>query len=545
MINKLNNVYQGCIILLTTATWLCSSASLFAQDLNIKNNIFWNAVDGQAIYSQGGGIFKFVDPKTDTEKYYWYGAFYKEAELYRNDPSVTQPKDNFVAVTCYTSTDLVNWNFENYVLERPEIDQHYDSTRWMGRLGVAYVKDIKKYTMFIQHDAGVLIALADKPTGPFKWHQRLIMTDMIGTPNTGDQTVFTDDDTGISYLVYSYGRGRNKIYISEIGVKNGKIDLLDCTQVFSGAGREGNCMVKHNGKYYLFASNLYGWDSSYAYYLVADDIRGPYRPENNMLITPGSREDYAHVTQTGFFVNVKGSKQETVVYCGDRWANFAGNGLGYNQWVPLSFDGETPHFNSLDSWDFDANTGEWKVADDNNYIKNGSFEADRKYIPSSVKPLQEQLKGWMSKVYEGNDIVIGSSDSPVLNFYNTREDRKIVIGEKSLNISDVIRFKRKVYQVIESTPFVPLKDGNYILTAKVKCSKNFHELEMYAESNGERTSVKIEDKNAGWTQVELKDIKVKGGKVVVGFWADGGAGASCQIDDVAFIMGDTNQWLEN
>ena len=103
-----------------------------------------------------------------------------------------------------------------------------------------------------------------------------------GTSNTGDQTVFTDEDSGISYLVYSYGRGRHIIYISEIGVKEGMVNLLDCTQVFKGKGREGNCMFKYNGKYYLFASNLYGWDSSYAYYLVADDIRGPYLPENKM-----------------------------------------------------------------------------------------------------------------------------------------------------------------------------------------------------------------------------------------------------------------------
>jgi len=58
------------------------------------------------------------------------------------------------------------------------------------------------------------------PNGPFKWHQRIDMTGMIGTSNTGDQTVFTDEDTGKSYLVYSYGKGRNKIYISQIGVKD-------------------------------------------------------------------------------------------------------------------------------------------------------------------------------------------------------------------------------------------------------------------------------------------------------------------------------------
>ncbi|WP_294185821.1 family 43 glycosylhydrolase [uncultured Sphingobacterium sp.] len=171
------------------------------------------------------------------------------------------------------------------------------------------------------------------PNGPFKWHQRIDMTGMIGTSNTGDQTVFTDEDTGKSYLVYSYGKGRNKIYISQIGVKDGKVGLLDCNMVFKGEGREGNCMFKHNGKYYLFASNLYGWDSSFAYYLVSDHIYGPYTPTHEMLIMEGSEDDYAHVTQTGFFVTLKGTKKQTVIYCGDRWANFAGNGLGLTSGV--------------------------------------------------------------------------------------------------------------------------------------------------------------------------------------------------------------------
>ena len=145
----------------------------------------------------------------------------------------------------------------------------------------------------------------------------------------------------------STGKGRNKIYISELGIKDGLIGLLDCTQVYKGEGREGNCMFKYKGKYYLCSSNLYGWDASLVYYLVADSIKGQYLPTNEMLVMPGCALDYAHVTQTGFFYTYKINHQETVFYCGDRWADFAGNGLGYNQWVPLSFNNKTPIFNSL------------------------------------------------------------------------------------------------------------------------------------------------------------------------------------------------------
>jgi hypothetical protein len=387
----------------------------------------------------------------------------------------------------------------------------------------------------VQHGNKVLFAVSDSPTGSFKWHQEISMVSMIGTSNTGDQTVFTDEDTGKSYLVYSYGQGRNKIYVSEIGVKDGKVNLLDCTQIFKGESREGNCMFKYNNKYYMFASNIYGWDSSHAYYLVANDIRGPYLPTNKMLITDGAAEDYAHVTQTGFFINVKGSQQETVVYCGDRWANFAGNGLGYNQWFPLSFDGKTPYFNSLGSWNLDANTGTWNVAEDNNYVKNGTFEADRRYIPSQVKPVQIQLTGWANKVIEGNKIGLDTVNSPVLNYYNTESDRKIVIGEKSLNISDKVNFKRKISQTISSSSYVKLEDGEYTLTAKVKNSNGFNNLEMYAVSNDNKFEYNIKKENTTWQTISITNVRVKAGKVEIGFLADGMANAFCQVDDVSLV----------
>jgi hypothetical protein len=515
-------------------------ASLFisanAQYRNIKNDIFWNTVDGRPINSQGGGIFRFVDPVTGTQKYYWYGVYYEEADTYRNDPSITLPRCTFKSVTCYSSTDLVNWKFEADVLTKEEALKD-GKNKWIGRLGVAYIKELKQYAMFIQHDKEVLIALTDQPTGKFKWHQKINMTNMIGTSNTGDQTVFTDEETGLSYLIYSYGNGRNKIYVSEIGVKDGKVNLLDCTQVFQGESREGNCMFKYHGKYYMCASNIYGWDASYAYYLVADDIRGPYMPRNDMQIINGCADDYAHVTQTGFFINVKGSKQETVIYCGDRWANFAGNGLGYNQWFPLVFEGTSasPYFNSVGSWQLNAKTGEWKVAPDNNYVKNGSFEADRKTIPSLVKPVQKQLTGWVTKVLEGNEISLDTNTTPFLNHHNSESERKVVIGEKSLQISDRVNFKRTVSQMITSSPYIKLEDGTYSLKARVKNSSGFSKLEMYAESDGKFNNFNFAAASPEWKTIFIDRIKVKGGKIEIGFVAEGSANAFCFIDDVSLV----------
>ncbi len=506
-----------------------------AQALNIKNDVFWNTKDGRPIYSQGGGIFRFTDSVTGIKKYYWYGVHYKEAEAYRNNPSITQTTNTFESITCYSSTDLVNWIFEGDVLTADELMKHDGKKTWVGRLGVAYIKELKQYAMFVQHGAQVLICTAATPAGQFTCHQQISMKEMIGTTNTGDQTVFTDEDSGLSYLIYSYGSGRNKIYVSEIGVKGGMINLLDCTKVFQGESREGNCMFKYKSRFYMCASNIYGWDASLAYYLVADNIGGPYEPTNNMQVMTGCADDYAHVTQTGFFFNVKGSNEETVIYCGDRWADFAGNGLGYNQWFPLSFNGKTPWFNSLGSWNINAGTGDWKVAADNNYVKNGSFEADRKNIPSKVKPVQQQLTGWVTTVIEGTAISLDSATSPFLNYNNTESDRKIVIGEKSLNISDRVSFKRKVSQEIVSSPNVKLEDGYYKMTAKIKNSSGFGVLQLYAESNGKIFTSSFREENPSWKLIEIKRIQVKKGRVEIGFEATGTANAFCYVDDVSLV----------
>jgi hypothetical protein len=509
----------------------CPFLNLSAQSTLIQNDTFWFTSTGQPIYSQGGGIFRFKDPVSEIEKYYWYGVQYKEAETYRLNPAVTLPTSTFEAVTCYSSTDLVNWQFENNVLTMAELEKNGGYKRWVGRLGVAWIAELKKYVMVVQHGNQVLFIVSDTPAGNFSWHNQISMKDIIGTPNTGDQTVFTDDD-GKSYLIYSYGNGRNKIYVSEIGVKEGKANLLDCKEIFRGESREGNCMFKYKGKYYMCASNIYGWDASLAYYLEADDIRGPYTPAKSMAVMKGCEDDYAHITQTGFFVSVKGSQQETILYCGDRWADFAGNGLGYNQWFPLSFEGSTPVFNSLQRWNLNARTGQWSVDPGNNYVRNASFEADRRYVPTHVKPVQDHLTGWTSTVLIGNPISQDSLKSPVLNYFNTGADRKVVIGEKSMSITDSIPFHRRVSQTISSTPFVPLPDGRYRLSAMIRSKGVLTSAFMYVKSKGKTVRYLINDDNKDWKKITLTHINVRKGKAEIGFEVVGESGARLLVDDV-------------
>ncbi|WP_205943793.1 hypothetical protein [Pedobacter aquae] len=156
-------------------------------------------------------------------------------------------------------------------------------------------------------------------------------------------------------------------------------------------------------------------------------------------------------------------------------------------------------------------------------------------MPSPVKPVQTFLIGWETTILKGNKISLDSATSPTLNFANSEEDRKRVIGERSLHISDKVDFKRQVSQVISSSPYVKLPDGFYTLTANIRNSKGFSKLEMYAESSGKRMRMNIKGAHPKWETIHLKRVLVKDGQVEIGFKANGKANAYCQVDDVSFI----------
>jgi hypothetical protein len=73
------------------------------------------------------------------------------------------------------------------------------------------------------------------------------------------------------------------------------------------------------------------------------------------------------------------------------------------------------------------------------------------------------------------------------------------------------------------------------MTAKVKNSNGFVKLEMYAMSNGKNDMYSFKDENTLWKTIAIEHILVKGGKVEIGFIAEGNANAFCYVDDVTLV----------
>ncbi|MBQ7574772.1 MAG: Ig-like domain-containing protein [Clostridia bacterium] len=500
----------------------------------ITNDRFYEDTDGNNLYSQGGGIFKFGDT------YYWYGVRYVESATYAENPrpvSVEHPA--FEAFTCYTSKDLVNWDYRGDVATLETLGESWCG--WAGRMGVVYHERTGKYILCSQFN-GTIIASAYSPLGPFKkengyfWFGDQTSIPGVETGQTGDQTMFQDDD-GKAYMICSSSNGRGHLYIVPMDDAKGYCDF-DTENIIEingstskyfdedgtiktkdKGGIEGDCMFKYNGKYYFTGSDLYGWHGSRVYVFQADSIDGDYniKPNYNIsdrdksnrfpYIMKNAKNSYAHNSQTGFYYTLHGSKKETVIYCGDRWCDFGGHGIGYNEWVPLSFEGEndTPVFNDLSQWRLDEETGEWSVGEGNNYIANNEFDADRILV--------QNLTGWECRSTTGT----ACGNVKTHRYYGTyaakhdgAEDYKAVTNQ---NVKD-------------------LPDGIYTLRASVMSSGGQNECVLYINNGEMEYSESLKASTNGWKDVVIKNIEVKNGECEIGVRSDANAGNYVYFDDM-------------
>ena len=469
----------------------------------IHNDVFWKDTSGTPIYSQGGGVFSF------NGTYYWYGVKYNGAVTYAANTKKNSDT-TFVAITCYSSTDLVTWKHENDVLTTASLGANVDSGTWIGRLGVVYNATTKKYVLISQYQGGPagtgeLFATSDTPAGTFAFdHVQAAITNVVNT-TTGDQTIFTDDD-GKSYLICSSSSGRSNLYVAPVHAAD-SLSIDAATRIFGGPGREGNTMFKYGGMYYFCSSDLHGWNASHSYYIAASNIMGPYGAEG---VIGNTDHDFSHVSQTGFFVTVKGTAGTTVIFAGDRWSDFAGNGLGYNQWCPLTFSGTTPTMASMSAWSFNAAAGTWSVGPDNNYALNPSFEADRVTMTEPA--------GWTTSTTTGGGV------TPYTNVSGGHT------GNWGWQLASTAAYQATLNQAVTGLP-----NGTYTLSVWAKSTGGQTSANLYASGyGGAEKDASLTKAMSGWTQVSITGIAVSNGACQIGVSTTAAANQSVTLDDFTF-----------
>lgn len=292
----------------------------------------WMDTNGKSIQAHGAGIVRVG------RTYYWFGE------------NRAQDNSSFVAVSCYSSTDLVHWRFRRNVLTL-QSSGDLGPNRVVERPKVVYNAPTHTYVMYLHIDssnygeAKVGVATSKTVDGNYSY---------VGSYNprgnqSRDMTVFQDTD-GSAYLIYATNNN------SALNIDKLSSDYLrDVNNVYTFNNRwEAPGMFKSHGRYYLISSSPTGWAPNPNVYVSATSLSGPWTSPASLA--PNSPNTYD--SQDAYILPVTGSRGTTYIYMGDRWDPTA---LGNSRyvWLPLNISGPDISLSYYDAWTINMSTGLW------------------------------------------------------------------------------------------------------------------------------------------------------------------------------------------
>ena len=340
-----------------------------AQDRLIRSGEIWPDTEGNHINAHGGGILHFGDT------YYWFGE-------HKSDHT----SDALVGVTCYVSTDLVNWRNCGVALSVTDQKGH-DIERGciLERPKVIYCPKTGKFCMWFHLElkgqgysaARFGVAVADRPEGPYeflyssranagKWPQEFdakalskvdtldaehfkewwtpdwrravdeglfVKRDFKGGQMSRDMTLYVDDD-GKAYHIFS-SEDNCTLHIAEL-----TDDFLHhsgrYTRVAPGGQNEAPAIFKRNGTYWMITSGCTGWAPNAARMFSAPSIWGPWTQHPNPCVGPNADKTFGGQST---FILPLGNDQ--YLFMADIWRPQHPSDARYI-WLPIEFEGEMP-----------------------------------------------------------------------------------------------------------------------------------------------------------------------------------------------------------
>ncbi|KAF1836775.1 Arabinanase/levansucrase/invertase [Decorospora gaudefroyi] len=300
-------------------------ASIASATLQIVPGATWTATNtGQHIQAHGAGIIKVG------EKWYWIGEDKTNGTAFTN-------------VNCYSSSNLVEWSYEGALLSRTASGDTGPS-RVIERPKVVYNKQTSKYVMWMHIDssnygeAKIGVATGDSVCGKYTY---LGSQRPLGFESR-DSGVYVDDD-GKGYLLTEDRRNGlriNSLSDDYLSIKN---NIYTWREKY-----ESPALIKKNGIYFMFASQLTGWNPNDNYYSTSSSLSGPWSGWKKFADS-GSN---TYASQTTFILPVG----DNFMYMGDRWVS--GNLMRSTYvWLPLRIDGQTASMKNAVNWVLDPVTG--------------------------------------------------------------------------------------------------------------------------------------------------------------------------------------------
>lgn len=253
--------------------------------------------------------------------------------------------NRFQGVACYTSDDLAHWRSEGIVLGVRESGLLAADTI-AERPKVLRCPSTGEYVMYIHTERGdynyahIGVAVADNPLGPFRF---LFSMQPFGNISR-DIGVFQDED-GAGYLISEDREHGTHIYRLS-GDYHSVVEDVACERGTNYEyGHESPTIIRHEGLYYWFGSQLTGWNCNDNMFATATDLHGPWS-EWKPFTPLGSK---TFESQCNLVMPLPDGQ---FLYIGDRW-NPDDLGNSPTLWLPIRIGGGEAMLEWHDEWTYE------------------------------------------------------------------------------------------------------------------------------------------------------------------------------------------------
>jgi len=303
------------------------------QSTAIRPGSIFRDTNGDPINAHGGGFLFHKNV------YYWYGEI-KSGKTYTPTANINWggSRIDLVGISCYSSKDLVHWEFRGNVLPALTNDPTHDLyfKNVAERPKVVYNSLTNKFVMWLHIDsmdykrARSGVAESDSPTGPFTYIQSFRPNDEMAR----DMTVFVDKKSTVAYLITS-SEDNAVMHVSEL-TSNYTSFTGKWKRIFEGRYMEAPTFFRRGELYYFIGSGCTAWKPNAARSAVASSIWGPWTELGNPC--RGEDADTTFHSQSTYVLPIgsDGGGEERFLFAADRWNEKNLSDSRY-VWLPIEF----------------------------------------------------------------------------------------------------------------------------------------------------------------------------------------------------------------
>lgn len=311
----------------------------------IRSGIAWNDTNGNVIEAHAGGFIKVGSI------YWWCGI-------------KTDVSGAFVALPCYSSSDLTTWHFEFFAFQEGQTARCGSSCADLGpnraveRPHILYNPVNNNYVMWLHIDAlprlyvkwNFGVATAPAITGPWTY-----IGNNIGV-NDGDTDINLYQEGNSAYLVHENDARGDGILIDRLSD-----DYLSVAQniiFIPTVQHSAPVLTKIGGLYYLFSNSTHtGYGNHTPYYATAPALSGPWTTDKPLV----AATSIPITAQSTDVIKVTGSQTTTYIWVADNWINKQPPGSNF-VFLPLVLDTTSASASVTwnDNWSIDTESGTWR-----------------------------------------------------------------------------------------------------------------------------------------------------------------------------------------